>query len=172
MNRLLQFCVFLLILGCAAPHAQSPNKKPAPDTVAEAEVQKASDTFYRAFYAGDVDTVKRMTRDDYLQTDVYGNVQDKTSWLAEYYRPLAERIKGGGLKLDNPKPSDFRMRLYGNVAVITGRTTLKSSVVSGQAQERDLRFTQVWVKTDGKWQRGVYHNAFVPEPSSNPSAKD
>ena len=163
MNRLLQLCVFLLVIGCSISHAQSGNKKQLSKLSGESEVQKASDTYYRAFYSGDIETVKRMTRDDYLQTDVNGNVQDKERWLAEYYLPLAEKIKSGGLKLDFPKPTDLQIRRYGNVAVITGRTTLKSSAVSGVAQPRDLRFTQVWVKVAGQWQRGVYHNAFVPE---------
>jgi ketosteroid isomerase-like protein len=171
MKRILQLYVFLLAIGCAISQAQSPDKKQASTTSAESEVQQAIDKYYQAFYAGDVETVKRMTRDDYLQTDVYGNVQDKATWIAEYYIPLAERIKAGGLKLDAPKPSDLQMRRYGNVAVVIGRTTLKSSVVSGQAKPRDLRFTQVWVKSNGEWQRAVYHNAWVPEPSQNPAAK-
>ena len=171
MNRLTQFFVFLLAIGCSILQAQSTDKKPALKS-AESEVQMASDIYYRAFYTGDVDTVKRMTRDDYLQTDVFGNVQDKSHWLAEYYLPLAERIRTGGLKLDIVKSTDVRIRRYRNVAVITGRTTLKNSAVSGEAQPRDIRFTQVWVKINGQWQRGVYHNAFVPEPNQDTQAKD
>jgi len=171
MNRITLFFVFLLATGCAISQAQSRYKKPAARRSAESEVQKASDIYYRAFYSGDVDTVKRMTRDDYLQTDVLGNVQDKSHWLAEYYLPLAQLIRNG-LKLDIAISNDVRIRRYKNVAVITGRTTVKSSAVSGDAKPRDMRFTQVWVKFDGKWQRGVYHNAFVPESNQDSRAKD
>jgi len=171
MNRLFQFCVFLLALSCVILQAQSPDNKKASSILGESEVQKASDAFYLAFYAGDVETVKRMTRDDYLQTDVNGNMQDKARWLAEYYMPLAQRIRTEGLKLEIPKSDEVQIRRYGNVAVITGRTTLRSSAVSGVARSRDLRFTQVWVKDDGNWQRGVYHNAFVPEPNSPPGTR-
>ena len=172
MNRITLFFVFLLAIGCAVSKAQPRDKKTAANRSGESEVQKASDIYYRAFYSGDVDTVKRMTRDDYLQTDVLGNVQDKSHWLAEYYLPLAHLIRTGGLKLEIVKSNDVRIRLYKNVAVITGRTTLKSSAVSGDAKPRDMRFTQVWVKFDGKWQRGVYHNAFVPGSNQDSRAKD
>jgi ketosteroid isomerase-like protein len=172
MNRLLQLCVLLLAIAGTTSYAQSPSKKFISKRSAESEVRKAFDAYYQAFNAGDVETVKRMSRDDYLQTDVYGNVQDKATWLAEYYLPLAERIKSGGLKLDTFKSSELQIRLYGNVAVIVGRTTLNNPVVSGQAQTRGLRFTQVWVKSHGQWQRGVYHNAFVPEPISAPASKE
>lgn len=171
MKRLLPLNVFLLAISCVISQAQSPDKKQASTTSTEPELQQAIDKYYQAFYAGDVETVKRMTRDDYLQTDVYGNVQNKATWIAEYYMPLAERIKSGGLEMDAPKSSDLQVRRYGNVAVVIGRTTLKSSIVSGQAKPRDLRFTQVWVKTNGEWERAVYHNAFVPEPTQNPPSK-
>ena len=171
MNRITLFFVFLLAIGCAVSQAQPRDKKTAANRSGESEVQKASDIYYRAFYSGDVDTVKRMTRDDYLQTDVLGNVQDKAQWLTEYYLPLAQLIRNG-LKLDIAISNDVRIRRYKNVAVITGRTTVKSSAVSGDAKPRDIRFTQVWVKFDGKWQRGVYHNAFVPESNQDSRAKD
>jgi len=81
MNRITLFFVFLLAIGCAVSKAQPRDKKTAANRSGESEVQKASDIYYRAFYSGDVDMVKRMTRDDYLQTDVLGNVQDKAQWL-------------------------------------------------------------------------------------------
>jgi ketosteroid isomerase-like protein len=170
MKRLTQLCVFLFAIGCSVAHGQSPDRTTSPKPSAESEVQEASDIYYRAFYSGDVDTVKRMTRDDYLQTDVFGNVQDKSHWLAEYYLPLAERVSSG-LKLDIVRSTDIRIRRYRNVAVITGRTTLKSSAVSGEVEPRDIRFTQVWVKEKGHWQRGVYHNAFIPKAAPEPKAK-
>jgi ketosteroid isomerase-like protein len=159
MKRIIQICILLLTIGDVLSHGQSRAAQSSED----AELSKAVETYYAAFYRGDVETVKRMTRDDYLQTDVNGYVQDKAAWLAEYYMPIAARIKAG-LNLDEPASSDVQVRRYGSVAVRVGRTTLKSNVVSGKSTPVDLRFTQVWVKSHGKWQRAVYQNSWAATP--------
>ena len=164
MKQILNVLSLMLTIGCVLSHGQSP-AKPSDD----AGLSKAVEKYYSAFYRGDVETVKRMTRDDYLQTDVNGYVQDKTTWLAEYYMPIAAKIKGG-LKLDEPPSSDVQIRRYGNVAVRIGRTALKSNVVSGRSSPVDLRFTQVWVKSNGEWQRAAFQNAWLTSPAP-PSAK-
>ncbi len=168
MKRILLLYVFLLSLGCSISQAQSPNNKQASRKSADTEVLKAVDKFYDAFLAGDVETVRRMTAEDYLQTDVNGKVQDKSAWLAEYYMPIVERMKARQFKWDVLERKDSQVRRYGNVAVLIGRTTLKGS---NAPKARELRFTQVWVKRNGDWQRAVFHNAWLPEPSQNPPSK-
>ena len=167
MKKLLIY-VFLLSIGCSVSQAQSSDNKQASRKSAESEVLKAVDKFYDAFLAGDVETVKRMTAEDYLQTDVNGNIQDKSAWLAEYYLPIVERMKTGKWKWDVFERKDIQVRRYGNVAVLIGRTTFK---FSDDAKASEIRFTQVWVKRHGNWQRAVYHNAWLPEPSQNPPSK-
>ncbi len=156
MKRIILLFIFLLSINCSVSQAQSPNNKQASRTSAESEVLKAVEKFIDAFVAGDVETVKRMTAEDYLQTDVNGKVQDKSAWLAEYYLPLVERMKTGQLKWDVYERKDIQVRRYGNVAVLIGQTTFKTS---DAPKASELRFTQVWVKRHGNWQRAVYHNA-------------
>ena len=168
MKKILLLYVFLLLIGCSISQAQSPDKKQASRKSADAEVLKAVDKFYDAFLAGDVETVKRMTAEDYLQTDVIGKVQDKSAWLAEYYMPIVERMKAGQFKWDVFERKDIQVRRYGNVAVLIGRSTFKGS---DDAKAGELRFTQVWVKRDGDWQRAVFHNAWLPKPSQNSPSK-
>ena len=81
-------CIHELIFGCQVcgsndnNHHISANKRTfnqcrfASPTGVDAEVLKAVDQFYKAFLAGNIETVKRMTADDYLQTDVNGQVHD------------------------------------------------------------------------------------------------
>lgn len=168
MKPIAHICILILIVGCSISQAQSRDNKRSPKSSAEAEVVKAVDKFYDAFVAGDIATVERMTADDYLQTDVNGKVQDKAAWLAEYYRPMVERMKAGQFKWEIFGRDDIQVRLFGNVAVLIGRTKLKGT---GGAKLRELRFTQVWVKRNGEWQRAVFHNAWLPESSQNPSSK-
>jgi len=166
MRRIILLFIFVLSINCFISQAQSPKKKQASKTSTDAEVLKAVDKFYDAFRAGDIETVKRMTADDYLQTDVNGKVQDKLAWLAEYYVPIVERMKAGKFRSEVFERSDIQVRRYGDVAVLIGITKLKSSDPTkppNAAKPRVLRFTQVWVKRHGQWQRAVFHNAWLPE---------
>ena len=57
--------------------AQSPRPLKSPD-ISESVVLAAANDFYAAFLNSDVETISRMTADDYLQTDVNGKIQART----------------------------------------------------------------------------------------------
>ncbi len=57
----------------------------AGQSSAKAEVLSALAERDKAFVAGDETKVAQSMADDYLQTDIWGNVQDKQAWLDEYY---------------------------------------------------------------------------------------
>ena len=147
--------VVLLVLACdwAALSAAQLSKPDATET----EFLEAVERFYAAFLAGDFAAVRDMTAADYLQTDVNGKIQTKEAWLAEYYRPIAEGIKGGTFKWEVFDRKVESIRMQGDVGVLLGTTTLGSKL-----DRRTLRFTQVWVKRRGRWQRLVFHNAWLP----------
>jgi hypothetical protein len=62
---------------------------------AKAEVLAALAERDKAFVAGDETKVAQFMSEDYLQTDVSGNIQDKQAWLNEYYRPMAPLLQSG-----------------------------------------------------------------------------
>lgn len=67
----------------------------AGQSSAKAEVLAALAERDKAFVAGDETKVAEFMSEDYLQTDVAGNIQDKQAWLNEYYRPMAPLLKSG-----------------------------------------------------------------------------
>src|SRR6516164_10452695 len=67
----------------------------AGQSSAKAEVLAALAERDKAFVAGDETKVAQFMSEDYLQTDVSGNIQDKQAWLNEYYRPMAPLLKSG-----------------------------------------------------------------------------
>ena len=160
MKRTIQLSFFLLIIVCSVSLAQSPNQRQTSTSPSEAEVLQAVDRFYEAFLAGDVATVEHLTAEDYVQTDVNGKVQDKAAWLAEYYKPIVAHMKTGEFKWELFERKIEQVRLYGNVPVLIGRTRLATKTSS---KPRELRFTQVWVKRNGEWQRAIFHNSLLPE---------
>ena len=160
MKRTIQLSILLVTIGCSISLVQSRENRQGAKAPSEAEVQHAVDRFYEAFLAGDIAIVEHMTADDYLQTDVNGKVQDKAAWLTEYYRPIVAHMKSGEFKWEVFERKVEQIRLFGNVAVLIGRTRLPAKT---SVKPRELRFTQVWVKRNGEWQRAIFHNAWLPE---------
>jgi ketosteroid isomerase-like protein len=152
LKRTIQLSLLLITIVCSISLAQPPDRSHGSTAPSEAEVQQGADRFYEAFLAGDIATVENLTADDYLQTDVNGKVQDKKAWLAEYYKPIVVHMKTGEFKWEVFERKVEQVRLYGDVAVLIGRMRLATKT---SARPGKLRFTQVWVKRNGEWQRAV-----------------
>lgn len=98
-------CVASLLIALAtATYAQVPS----PKSAVEAEVLAALAERDKAFLAGDEDAVARFMVDDYLQTDAAGHVQDKATWLKEYFEPIAAKIKSGEWHWEVFRKTDLR----------------------------------------------------------------
>jgi hypothetical protein len=69
-------------------------REPATAT-AEAELRATMEQCRRASLEGDTEKVASCLAEEYRQTDISGYVQDKTTWLNEYFKPLAELITAG-----------------------------------------------------------------------------
>ena len=63
--------------------------------------------------------------EDYLQTDVNGNIQDKQAWLKESYRPMAPLLKFGETRWVTFQRSDIVVRDLGDTKVVAGKQTIK-----------------------------------------------
>ena len=59
--------------------------------------------------------------------------------------------------------SDVLVRVYGNTAVETGRSTMVGQD-RGKTVPRDNRFTRVWVMKDGRWQLVANHYSLLTTP--------
>jgi len=119
--------------------------------------------------SSDWEKVANCMADEYLQTDIWGNVQDKTTWLNEYFKPLAELIRLGKFHWELYKETDLQIRMYGDAAVVIGNLELKGTgarpmphawVADPNAHPNiKLRFTRVYIKRNGKWLLVGLHNA-------------
>jgi ketosteroid isomerase-like protein len=47
---------------------------------------------------------------------------------------------------------DVSVRIFGETAVVTGRSTRKRAGPSGEAVTQSVRFTRVYAERDGRWQ--------------------
>jgi hypothetical protein len=132
----------------------------------------------QAMLEGDEQTVDSYTATDYSQTDIFGHVQDKTTWMSAYFRPLATLMKNGTFRWERYDETEVRITPLGNVAVVTGELSMKgigAKMSGGQWEasptstiEGTLRFTRVWIRRDGKWVLAALHNAVPLKAEGKP----
>ena len=111
--------------------------------VAREEVRELEKARNEAIVHGDAAALERMTSDDYTFITLRGELRTK-----------AEIINGfstGAFKYGSREISDLNIRIYGNTAVVTGRSSQKGTE-NGRDYSGDYRFTRVYVKERGRWQ--------------------
>jgi ketosteroid isomerase-like protein len=87
--------------------------------------------------------VDQYEADDIITTDPSGRVTDKAQDKLD--------LSSGDLKIQSEELSDLKVHIYGNTAVAAGTNTLKGTY-KGQDIGGKYRFTDTWVKRNGKWQ--------------------
>ena len=58
--------------------------------------------------------------------------------------------------------SDMTVRLDGNTAVVTGINHIVGRDAQGKARDQRIRFTDVFVKRDGRWQVWATQGTVIP----------
>ena len=119
----------------------------------EQAVLKAYRALDNAQLKKDRATMERLMADDYSYTHSNGKVADKAHDIAETMSP--------DINWTDSKTTDVKLRTYGNVAVVTGQVTLTGSAKAYRSGPR--RFTEIWVKHDGRWQNIGGQTTLVPE---------
>jgi hypothetical protein len=159
--------------GASSAFAQSPQSD------AEAELRATLAERHKASLAGDSEKIAASMTDDYLQTDIAGFVQDKPTWLRQYFIPLAELIKAGKFRWEKYDEQDVRIRIHGDSAIVIGTleakgvgarmdmTTHSWMADSTAAFSGTLHFTRVYVRQNGKWMIAALQNSIVP-PAPSP----
>jgi ketosteroid isomerase-like protein len=110
------------------------------DTV---ELKQIQQRLIRAWVSRDRETINSILADDWIVTDPAGRVLTKAEVMTEF--------DSGERKLESGTIDDVNVRLFYNVAVVTGRTAATGSY-QGQSISVKLRFTDVFVKRSGNWQ--------------------
>ena len=106
----------------------------------------------QAQIGADTVTLNRIYADDFIGVGPSGTVRTKPQVIADF--------TSGGLKFQSITTDEVQVRVYGNTAVETGRSTMigqdKNKVVP-----RDNRFTRVWIKLHGRWQLVANHYSLL-----------
>ena len=161
MRRILiVFCLLLVAIpampqGTEAPAKTGGAKKSAKASGgggAQAELEKLEKERADAVVKGDTAALDKMTADDYMLTDVNGKMRSKAETM--------EAIKSGAIKITSNDIEDVKVHVYGNTAVVTGRSNAKGTI-DGKDIEGPVRFTRVYVKRNGHWQSVAFQQTKI-----------
>jgi ketosteroid isomerase-like protein len=90
-----------------------------------------------------VDILSSLMADDFVITIEDGSTYSKTGYISHAAAP--------SLNVEMAEMSDVKVRMHGNTAVVTGAYHERGQD-DGKPYEYHDRFTDVWMKTGGKWQ--------------------
>jgi hypothetical protein len=71
-------------------------------------------------------------------------------------------LKSGDLKYRSITTSDVKVRLYGNVAILTGRAVMISKRVNADEATNKLLFTAVWTRSNDAWHFAAWQSTKLP----------
>jgi uncharacterized protein (TIGR02246 family) len=106
-----------------------------------------------AWVTGDRAFIESVLADDWSVTDASGQVLTKRQVIDETFRD-------GDRRVDSMTVDEVRVRVYGDTAVVTGRTRAAGQY-EGRTVTVTLRFTDVCVRTAGRWQIVASHASTV-----------
>ena len=106
-------CLYIVALISVLAGQQSG----AQTVTAEQEVLKVENDWNQALVRRDMASLPRFYADEYLYTDPDGLVWDRT-------QDLANLTSGSAARLSTYKLDDTKVRIVGDVAIVTGRNTI------------------------------------------------
>lgn len=133
--------------------------KPAQEGADEKAVSRLVHEWLDALVNNDLDALDRIIGDDYIITNSDGSVLGKKQDM----EPLR-----AGLKFESADIEDLKVRVYGDTAVATGVTTFKGNFKGREFTARE-RFTDVWVRRNGRWQAVASQETRLPKQATTQS---
>lgn len=128
--------VLCILAGLAAPLAAQEKNDVA--YVRSLELQ-----WTESYKQRQVNILSSLLADDFVITIEDGSTYSKTGYISHSAEP--------SVRVDVAEMSDIKVRMHGNTAVLTGAYHERGES-DGKPYEYHDRFTDVWMKSAGKWQ--------------------
>jgi ketosteroid isomerase-like protein len=160
---------WLTVQATRIPSAAVP--KPRGALADEADLLALMAKRRKASMEGDSKTIAESMADEYVQTDIYGNVRGKKVWLEGDFKPLAALMQAGKFRWEVFEEKDVHLALHGDTAIATGRLVLQGAgarldqarhtwmVDAGAMFRSSLQFTRVYSRQHGEWVLAAVHDA-------------
>ncbi|HEU4507417.1 MAG TPA: nuclear transport factor 2 family protein [Pyrinomonadaceae bacterium] len=122
----------------------------------EGELIELQQILVKAWLTGDRAMVERIIAPEWTSTGPDGRMTDRATVLAQVFESGVHKIRD--LEID-----DVKARVYGDAAVVTGLTH-GIGEFEGFNYDVVIRFTDTFVRREGRWQAVVSHASLVQDP--------
>lgn len=123
---------------------------------AEEEVREMLRRWVDGLKESDTATLDQLMADDLIHTDPSGAVHNRE-------QVLAGLLAGKDVPFESVETDDVKVRVYGDAAVATGYTAMKVRY-NNQEIVGKFRFTDVFIKQQGRWQIVATHTTAITQP--------
>jgi uncharacterized protein (TIGR02246 family) len=151
MRRPLVIAALVLTVASLALGQEQSAKREEGKSIEQA-IRQLDRERIQAQISADAPALDRLYADDFLGVGPSGTVRTKAQVIADF--------TSGELKFQTITTDEVQVRIYGNTAVETGRSTMNGQD-KGKAVPRDTRFTRVWVKQEGRWRLVANHYSIL-----------
>lgn len=125
----------VLLQGCASPPS-------ADDKALVAKLYMQADLWDKAIIRKDRAAIESNMADDFRQIDGGGNVETKASFVDD--------LMSAELQIEPYTVEDFDVRIYGNTALISGRTRMTGRF-QGKPFNSHYRYIDIYVRRGEQW---------------------
>src|ERR1044071_211373 len=141
--------LFIAILALTvAPMGVGQEQRGSHRPIVEEAIKKLDNERIQAQIHADATSLDRIYAADFIGVGPSGTLRTKPQVISDF--------TSGDLKFQSITTDDVQVRVYGNTAVETGRSTMTGQD-KGKTVPRDTRFTRVWVKQQGRWRLVANH---------------
>lgn len=115
------------------------------------DVHAAEEARYKAMVAVDPDALARTLAEEFRYHQPNGKINDKPGYI--------KQMMSRAVKIFSYERYDVKVEIYGEIATAMGDTRLDLEI-GGERKKVDLRYLNVWVKRDGRWQLAKRQSVF------------
>jgi ketosteroid isomerase-like protein len=137
----------LIVFTAALARAQD-----APRT-AEDSVRRAEFDRRKALLSEDTVLLSRLTGSDFYEVNRLGQIRTRAMNMQE--------IATGALKLQTVAYDSLSVRLYGDIAILTGIAD-NTGEFRGMPFTGKIRYTRIFIRRDGRWQAVLMQHTPMP----------
>ena len=145
---------FIALILCLLPLIVW-SQKPTPED--EKAVLDTEYAWCQSYLKADPVALADLELDGYTLTDPQGRTVTKTDEIAE--------LKSGAIRFLELSSHELSLRVYGDTAIVTGRTVLKA-IENNEPHDGIFQFTDTFVRQNGRWRVAAEHITRVAATAS------
>ena len=127
----------------------------AQDSTTEQQIQEASKVYEQALTQKNEPLLKSILADNFILTTASGKVLTKKDMMLNLTKE--------GTKYDKFESSEVRISVLNDAAIETGKVHTVG-IRAGKKIAETTRYTDFWIKIQGKWLLLAEHSSFIPNP--------